>query len=50
MTVGELIEELNKFPPDTDVLAWLDGERKEVLEIDDSFVKEHRFIDINLGD
>ena len=50
MTVAELIEELNKFPPDTDVLAWRDGERKEVLEIDDSFFEEHRFIDINLGD
>jgi hypothetical protein len=50
MTVGELIEELNKFPPKTWVFVWVDGERKEVLEIDDSFFEEHRFIDINLGD
>ena len=50
MTVGELIEELNKFPPKTWVFVWVDGERKDVLEIDDSFLEKHRFIEINLGD
>jgi hypothetical protein len=49
MTVAELIKELNKFPPDTAVLAWIDGERKDLLEIDDSFFDEHAFIEINLG-
>jgi hypothetical protein len=50
MTVGELIEELNKFPPKTYVFVWIDGERKDVFEIDDSFLEKHRFIDINIGD
>jgi len=50
MTVAELIEELNKFPPDTDVTAWIDGERKDVLDIDDSFFDEHAFIELNIGD
>jgi hypothetical protein len=50
MTVGELIEALNKFPPKTWVFVWVDGERKDVFEIDDSFLEKNRFIEINRGD
>ena len=49
MKVAELIAELSKLPPDTLVYGWKD-DRYEVLEIDDSYLAEDGFIDINLGE
>jgi hypothetical protein len=49
MKVAELIAELSKLPPDTLVYAWK-NDRYEVLEIDDSYLAEDGFIDINLGE
>jgi hypothetical protein len=49
MKVAELIAELSKLPPDTLVYGWK-NDRYEVLEIDDSYLAEDGFIDINLGE
>lgn len=48
ITALDLITELRKLPPDTLVYAYLDGDRYEVLEIDESFLDKN-FVDINLG-
>lgn len=48
MKVKDLIEQLKDIPPDTDVYIWNDGERLEAQMVDDSFVEDHSFIDINI--
>jgi hypothetical protein len=47
MKVSELIEQLKAYPQDSEVNLWVDGERIAVHSIDDSFIDEHWFIDIN---
>jgi len=47
MKVSELIEQLKVYPQDSEVYLWVDGERLAAHSIDDSFVDEHWFIDIN---
>ena len=47
MKLGELIEQLKAYPPDSEIFIWVDGERLAAHSIDDSFVDEHCFIDIN---
>jgi hypothetical protein len=34
MKAHELIELLKAMPPDTYVFAWADGDRREILEVD----------------
>ena len=47
MKVSELIEQLKVYPQDSEVYLWVDGERIAVHSIDDSFIDEHWFIEIN---
>ena len=47
MKLGELIEQLKAYPPDSEIFIWVDGERLAAHSIDDSIVDEHCFIDIN---
>jgi predicted component of type VI protein secretion system len=47
MKISELIEQLKAYPADSEVYLWIDGERVPAHSIDDSFVDEHWFIDIN---
>ena len=47
MKVSELIKQLSKVKQDSEVYLWVDGERIAAHSIDDSFVDEHWFIDIN---
>jgi hypothetical protein len=47
MKLGELIEQLKAYPPDSEIFIWVDGERLDAHSIDDSFIDEHWFIDIN---
>jgi hypothetical protein len=51
MTVKQLIQELYSCPPDAKVYFYIDATRYEAYDknpIDDSFVVEKGFIDINL--
>lgn len=47
MKVGELIKALSSLPQDIDVFIWDAGDRLGVESIDDSFVEEDKFVDIN---
>jgi hypothetical protein len=47
MKLSELIEQLKAYPADSEVYLWVDGERIDVHSVDDSFVDEHWFIDVN---
>lgn len=47
MKVSELIAQLSAVNPDSKVYLWVDGERIPAHSIDDSFVDEHEFIEIN---
>lgn len=47
MTASELIKALSDLPPDLPLFIWIDGERYPVIEIDDSWVAEGGWIDIN---
>jgi len=47
MKVSELIDQLKDLPPDTLVYVWNDGERLELSMVDDSFVEEGQFVDLN---
>ena len=46
MTIGELIEELRRYDRSYQVTIWVDGERCEITQIDDSFI-EQGIIEIN---
>jgi len=51
MTVEQLIKELSSCPPNADVYFYIDATRYEAYykdPIDDSYVEQHNFIDINL--
>lgn len=51
MTVEQLIQELYSCPPDADVYFYIDATRYEAYykdPIDDSYIEQHNFIDINL--
>ena len=50
MKVKELIEKLKDLPPETQVYLWLDGERHEIEDIDDSFVDGYEFVELNAGE
>jgi hypothetical protein len=47
MKISELIEQLKAYPQDSEVFLWVDGERIAAHSVDDSFVEEHWFIEIN---
>jgi len=47
MKIRELIEQLSAYPQDSEIFIWVDGERLAAHSIDDSFVDEHWFIEIN---
>lgn len=47
MKIRELIEQLSAYPQDSEIFIWVDGERMATHSIDDSFVDEHWFIEIN---
>ena len=47
MKISELIEQLKAYPQDSEIFIWVDGERLAAHSIDDSFIDEHCFIDIN---
>lgn len=46
MNAKQLIEELQKLPEDTMMYVWLDGNRYEVEQVDDSFFNDG-YADIN---
>jgi hypothetical protein len=50
MTVKELMEELKKYPEDADVLLWVDGDRFTTADVDDSFLEEYNYVEINAGE
>jgi hypothetical protein len=47
MKVSELIKQLSACPQDSKVYLWVDGERIPAHSVDDSFVDEQGFIEIN---
>jgi len=47
MKVSELIAQLSAVNPDSKVYLWVDGERIPAHSVDDSFVDEQEFIEIN---
>jgi two-component SAPR family response regulator len=47
MKVRELIKQLETLYLDSEIFIWVDGERISAHSIDDSFIDEHWFIDIN---
>ena len=52
MKPSELIKRLQELPPDTEVFVWCD-DRYPIDDdhpLDDTWLQEHKFIDINLGD
>lgn len=49
MTIKELIDKLRQYDQYTYVTIWVDGDRYELTEIDDSFIK-HGFIELNTGE
>jgi hypothetical protein len=49
MKISELIAQLSAYPQDSEVYLWVDGERLPVHSIDDTFVAEQWFIEINGG-
>lgn len=40
MTIGELIEELRRYDRSYQVTIWVDGERCEITDVDDSFIEQ----------
>lgn len=48
MTVGQLVNELKWMADDLPVYMWVDGERYPINDIDDSFVDEGGWVDINV--
>ena len=49
MKVFELIEKLQKLPPNLDVLVWDAGNRSGIASVDDSFIeeKDYPFVELN---
>lgn len=47
MNVKLLVDLLKNTPPDLPVYMWLDGERYQICGIDDSWVDEGGYVDIN---
>ncbi len=47
MTVYKLATLLLDLPPDLPVYVWIDGERYPVVDVDDSWVKEGGWVDLN---
>jgi len=45
--VRELIKQLNNLYLDAEIYIWVDGERIEIDGIDDSFIDDEGFADIN---
>lgn len=40
MTVGDLIQQLKQYDRSFEVKIWVDGERCEIFDIDDSFIEQ----------
>jgi hypothetical protein len=49
MKVHELIQILKQYPADADVLLWVDGDRFEMTDVDDSYLEEYNYVEINAG-
>lgn len=49
LTVGELRQQLEGVNPDLPVYIWDDGERFMLQQVDDSWVEEGGWVDLNLG-
>ena len=49
MKVFELIERLQKLPPNLDVLIWDAGNRSGIASVDDSFINDqpYPFVELN---
>jgi hypothetical protein len=47
MNVKNLVDLLKDLPPDLPVYIWIDGERYPILGIDDSWINEGGWIDLN---
>jgi hypothetical protein len=47
MTVGKLLEQLENIPKDLPVYIWVDGDRYPIVDVDDSWVDEGGWLDIN---
>ena len=47
MKVRELIKQLDNLYLDAEIYIWVDGERIEINDIDDSFIDDEGFADIN---
>jgi predicted component of type VI protein secretion system len=47
MKISELIEQLSAYPQNSEVYLWVNGERIAAHSVDDSFVAEQWFIEIN---
>ena len=50
MIVKELMEILKQYPADADVLLWVDGDRFTAIDVDDSFLEEYNYVEINVGE
>jgi len=48
MTVGQLVDKLKWMADDLPVYMWVDGERYPVSDVDDSWVDEGGWVDINV--
>ena len=46
MTVKQMIDALKDQPMDAKITVWMDGERLDIIDLDDSFA-EDGFIEIN---
>lgn len=50
MKVHELIEILKQQPANADVFVWVDGDRFLTIDVDNSFVDDRNFVEINAGE
>lgn len=48
MTVYELTKALLDLPADLPVYMWVDGERYPITDVDDSWVDEGGWVDLNV--
>lgn len=48
VTVKDMLEMLQQLPPDCMFTVWLDGERLDIVDVDDSFIACN-FVEFNVA-